>query len=430
MAELYVTRVPTDFALERVRRTCLQFGQITKVQLGERHREEVAAGKLPWIRVFFATPEQCSSAARALPSALAAMGAPGVRVEDVGILRLADSYVSRSLDETERKGYRAAGIVFWRRREAGGRVEILLGKETRKEDKNLPVLSLLAGKRDPEDDGEPAATAAREFWEETGTLFPLSWMQEAAAKLSGRTGQAPLPGQAGAPPAGPTGAGAGAMPAPAFAHGAATDPVEAVTAGLAAVALDPEGAALAAAGQKPFANIIWLRDAKMAVFVCEASKLLPLAPSSEGGAAEALPPSTATAAPADGAGAGAATGAGGGRGGRRRGGGGGGGGGGGAGGAPATPPVVDVVASHAAVFADHRAGKPLPNAVCAWTDITLSLHWVPVPAVLAAAQAAGPRSAPPEVRQLSDGAGQTHILGRFASETFANRTVRRYFEGL
>ncbi|CAB9527389.1 expressed unknown protein [Seminavis robusta] len=102
-----------------------------------------------------------------------------------------------ALEETEAKGYRAAGILLLRKRpttegpsyfeattttSSSSSIQVLCCAEVRKKKKQKPKngiveLNLLGGKIEDADGTDSRVTAAREFWEETGGMVPLAECQ-------------------------------------------------------------------------------------------------------------------------------------------------------------------------------------------------------------------------------------------------------------
>jgi hypothetical protein len=93
-------------------------------------------------------------------------------------------YLASTLRQDEEVAYKAAGIMPWTIRNVDGVLKacVLVGSEIRDETCTL-VLNFIAGKREKED-AQAACTAAREFWEETGSRVPLEGMKAWASLLA------------------------------------------------------------------------------------------------------------------------------------------------------------------------------------------------------------------------------------------------------
>ena len=115
-----------------------------------------------------------------------------------------ESYVRCALEDAEEAGYMAAGVLpFCTELLAGGRLCVLLGAEVRGAAHNSPELNLLGGKREIVDTSA-AATAWREFDEETGELMRAAggaaerraFMAETVASRANASGSSALPASA------------------------------------------------------------------------------------------------------------------------------------------------------------------------------------------------------------------------------------------
>lgn len=83
-------------------------------------------------------------------------------------------YVSKDLMDGDRRGFKAAGVIFYRVL-PDGNVTLLLGLELRPFEHGQ-VLNILGGKRDEHEDS-PLQTASREFCEECGGIADCSYVQ-------------------------------------------------------------------------------------------------------------------------------------------------------------------------------------------------------------------------------------------------------------
>lgn len=86
------------------------------------------------------------------------------------------------LNETEFDGYRAAGLLPYQWNKETNKIFVLLTAEKRTSKGGMvPSLNVCGGKRE-EKETNPLETAQREFWEETGQLFPLDkWKEKFAS---------------------------------------------------------------------------------------------------------------------------------------------------------------------------------------------------------------------------------------------------------
>lgn len=82
-------------------------------------------------------------------------------------------YFNTILNFVDYKGYRAAGVLAFRRVKRNDRyeTEFLFGRESSKNPTKFNRLNILGGKIENSDETNPCITAAREFTEETGKLL-------------------------------------------------------------------------------------------------------------------------------------------------------------------------------------------------------------------------------------------------------------------
>lgn len=94
------------------------------------------------------------------------------------------SYISRDLRRSDKREYKAAGIVVWRETEFGG-FDVLLGRQvsTGKGPNRYGTWSYFGGKRDP-GEYDPLTTAARELHEESLGYLTSDWAQSTSTQPS------------------------------------------------------------------------------------------------------------------------------------------------------------------------------------------------------------------------------------------------------
>ena len=106
------------------------------------------------------------------------------------------SYISKKLRFADRRGYKAAGMLVWRRGE-GGSVEVLLGRQARRKPKIAKsaqnrvygTWTFIGGKRDP-GEADARVTAVREMSEESLEYLTASWAEKALKRTRNRSSPA------------------------------------------------------------------------------------------------------------------------------------------------------------------------------------------------------------------------------------------------